>query len=686
MILVLCSEECLNDNSAVTKSSKARFDLDLHNEFEYYKQAIKSYLEGDAVERFDKRFRKMLSEDVIELCKKKAVAYVMAGTDRIDKSDVANILKQVKIAEKWSISQLKDAIPGFKEQYEYDTKMFEEASQTARNYEFYVKLSDIRGSENELALYSLIDYYYGLYVDCVNKKYELAESLKDTLNEIDSELVKLKEKKSKDIEECIKYYMYLENAKSNQTSDEIREYNQNVSIEKVELGDAYGHMKDVVNQIGIGAKVIVDIQGGDRISGYKRTALISLLEQRNVTVETVFSTDFHRDKAVSLIKDETKNYKISDFVSGINSFTQYGKAGKLVEYIGFVKDGAEYADLLNTIQEINDIVSVGDALKMGEKIEKLYKCLEALPDSEDEFVILKDEFRNNYKGVIKDGVVDKLGLIKWCIEKDFIQQALTLVEDMMPQLYFQRGIFKLVNCDSDTAKKLEWLTNSYRVEKENAIIYKNRLYWTIQEEIRGPVVNEIVNQLYIKNGEKLNEYREKSWKYQIKNELNVWLNTKESRNDYNAKINECKKLLDVINSNAKKDAVDRVEDLAKVLCISEDHKLRKARVFMRLSSLLEYDRLNKYDIRRNAYNNILSIVGNSKYKVTKEISLDLRVASKFVDNLDVINDNLNFYYTIRTQRNLVNHAKEADDKWTKEECIKQLNSYIQQFEELCEMA
>lgn len=82
-------------------------------------------------------------------------------------------------------------------------------------------------------------------------------------------------------------------------------------------------------------QLFIDMQGGSRTDGYVRNAVLSILNNElngQVKIRKIVATDFNPRNFANGIVDETKRYQITDLVSGMNAFIQYGKANLIQEY------------------------------------------------------------------------------------------------------------------------------------------------------------------------------------------------------------------------------------------------------------------------------------------------------------------------------------------------------------------
>lgn len=200
-------------------------------------------------------------------------------------------------------------------------------------------------------------------------------------------------------------------------------------------------------------KIYLDVQGGARTDGHVRSAVLSLLnndENKNVKLEQVIAIDYFRGNAANPIVDETKHYKITDLVSGMNAFIDYGKANQLVktwdelDQLGIKNEPIK--EIIKLMREVDHSLSLCDVNTLTENVKNLYLALDEsikVEDSNEEFIkVICNDIKEDYKGVVgDDGKVDIFSLVKWAKRKEFIQQAITLIESKMPSQMVKDGYF-----------------------------------------------------------------------------------------------------------------------------------------------------------------------------------------------------------------------------------------------------
>jgi len=272
--------------------------------------------------------------------------------------------------------------------------------------------------------------------------------------------------------------------------------------------DKFDNVAEIVNEIyRVGREIdcinlYVDMQGGSRTSGYVRNAVLSILnnqETSQIQIEKIVATEFNpRESWVSQIVDETDRYRIHDLVSGMNAFIRYGKADMLVKYC---EDMGENEDsrtkrLVDGMKEVDDAISLCDPNRLESGIRNLIRIIRKKDGTEGNYV--SNLFHAMEDGIIRDYgrllpeqntkcvKIDYLELVDWCCRKRLIQQALTVIEDKMPEVVLEKFIQIDVNRETDRWNKKEYLkklSKAFWKSNYNIGNEKNILFYGLTKEI-----------------------------------------------------------------------------------------------------------------------------------------------------------------------------------------------------------
>lgn len=231
----------------------------------------------------------------------------------------------------------------------------------------------------------------------------------------------------------------------------------------------------------------IDMQGGNRTSSYVRNAALSILSNQNPNkflIREIVATNYNSlFPGASEIVNETDRYRILDLASGMNAFIRYGKADMIQKYcedMNIVPESS-VGKLVSFMVKIDEAISLCDINALMESVEELRNFFLSEQVEENSYVgnifqTLQDGIRKDYGKLLEENKysakVDYLELIAWCARKGFIQQALTLIEDKMPELYIKKVfLYKFDDENGETQfKKIFGLKYENRIE--NTLFYR----------------------------------------------------------------------------------------------------------------------------------------------------------------------------------------------------------------------
>ncbi|MEG1012329.1 MAG: hypothetical protein RSE54_10720 [Ruthenibacterium sp.] len=307
-----------------------------------------------------------------------------------------------------------------------------------------------------------------------------------------------------------------------------------VPIEKNRNGGfSVENMTRIVNSIiERPAQVInihMDLQGMDKADSYTIWSMLSMASSANTKIQlkTMICTHHVEDHLVNRIDNEIKRYNIEIMLAGMRSFVKYGKADILEEY--FTLAPVEYPpmdQLLCAMKHIDAGVSLCNLsdLKYGiQSLKMLFRATDATPDNSESaalFMLLKSGIQHDYAALLEGEEVDVLELIAWALRKQFYQQALTIIESLVPRDVVHRGIFYYAREDADLAKVKEaWNLLFWNESPKNRFFFNDVDHYFIKSYGRGfinfrqekSLVNKDfaksrVEQLYNKNPEMCKAY------------------------------------------------------------------------------------------------------------------------------------------------------------------------------------
>ncbi len=262
-------------------------------------------------------------------------------------------------------------------------------------------------------------------------------------------------------------------------------------------------IKQVIEEINILSKNNNDLKisvigsGGYRDVSVLLIETIRLLKIYNIEIDSIINTNktFMNKTAKFFINDVTNVYNISDLVSGMDSFIRYGRADLIKQYYNDVikpktVGSSNLERLIDSLIEIDHAISISNIPSMEKAIVNISELKTATTEesttptlSDSIYSILLDGIMNSFEPILDKGEIDYLELIKWCYQKDFIQQALTIIENKMPGYMLKKGFFSFkltIELKNSQESPIIW-----EVDKNNT---NNRCYPQYKSLYKEPIL------------------------------------------------------------------------------------------------------------------------------------------------------------------------------------------------------
>ena len=210
----------------------------------------------------------------------------------------------------------------------------------------------------------------------------------------------------------------------------------------------------------------VDTHGGFRTSQEILNSALSLLQMEGIPIdpENIHAVDFISQESIEKNKEipttfftsAKDTFDIMNFVSGIHECINYGQIKSL--HMLQNTNPAEQ-EVQEHMQNIAEGIQLCDVDKFEKGLQALSQALPKLNANEN--AIENAGYLTLFQGLIRDSYGERLldnqhrrvvDEIKWCTEKGFIQQTLTLLESKMPREILKNGL--LVSKAQDDARSI----------------------------------------------------------------------------------------------------------------------------------------------------------------------------------------------------------------------------------------
>lgn len=405
---------------------------------------------------------------------------------------------------------------------------------------------------------------------------------------------------------------------------------------------------NIISGIDEEVELYIDFNGGQRYVAFMILAIANLMKIRSVNIRQIMTMNFdNKVNGIVPIQNMQPVFESFDLIAGISEYINYGRIRGLKKYFA-ASGNKEIQNILGEMEEFSNNLQLCRTDYVMENKDRLVKLLNDYADTKEEsgqpdsyvqlFHYVVRDILKGYDGLLNGELPD---IIDWCVNRDFIQQALTFCAEELPGYFWKSGIF--------TASP---------VEKESYNLFLDRIHKAGREF-------SSLKKIYRK------EHPEGSSKYAYE-----WMisylpySYKEQNKDYEALLRDVKyadkKMVflgpdgkDIDNLRKEKRVSDTVKDTFAELAGIFDAAERKSAAGRKDSE--ERKRLFK-DQFNEAAGKTMPLLWQSRHK---------RVISKRPRELQQI---LIVYHLLKDQRNKTNHADNGSEE-----------GEVWSYEQLCEM-
>lgn len=203
----------------------------------------------------------------------------------------------------------------------------------------------------------------------------------------------------------------------------------------------------------------MDMQGGDRNTISQMNAIVELLGRQGVTVMGRYANDFAYNKTLHTIRDASAEYRTYDLISAMDAFSRYGWGDSLKEFFeGKTRSGSREERLIDFIDKASTAISRCDPDGFDEAIDEIGKLGEEFrqPDAISEMDVVYRDIEEDYSTLYK-AEFRYVEQILWCLNKKFLQQALTIFEAKMPHEFVYSGMIYYLKDDATEQERKDFL-------------------------------------------------------------------------------------------------------------------------------------------------------------------------------------------------------------------------------------
>lgn len=190
-------------------------------------------------------------------------------------------------------------------------------------------------------------------------------------------------------------------------------------------------LSDILDCLRPGDQILLETTGGFRNIVIDMLLLSRILAYRGIrTVEAVYSN--HQTKT---LEDVTHMYHRFDLVSGMQELTSFGSARTLRSYYERHDAPPPVQELMAAMEGLKESIALCRTKQLPDRMERFNQALLAAEGCGDPMLkALLPAFREKF-----GESMTTLPLIRWCLGSGMLQQALTIYNELTPELIYGQG-------------------------------------------------------------------------------------------------------------------------------------------------------------------------------------------------------------------------------------------------------
>ena len=211
----------------------------------------------------------------------------------------------------------------------------------------------------------------------------------------------------------------------------------------------------------------VDLTGGMRHVNMMMLELTRLLEYSGLHIEKILYSNRDFKTETGRVEEVQNIYDLFQLMSGVEEFVNFGSVNALEIY--YRDKRANLSEPLNRLLDaMKDFAGAIKLCHYGQfntAIKNLHDAVKDFaPTNDIEDVLMATlivRIRKDYGDLIFQREKDDLRVIRWCLDKDYLQQALILYTERIPEYLGEKGIIVL---GTEQAKDLKRRADKDRLQ------------------------------------------------------------------------------------------------------------------------------------------------------------------------------------------------------------------------------
>lgn len=204
-----------------------------------------------------------------------------------------------------------------------------------------------------------------------------------------------------------------------------------------------GPLQRVLNEIqpgGMGKNSMGDEILLETTGGWRNTMMYLLLLSRVLTYnhnQTIGATyaDFNNQQ----ITDVSDLLRMFDLVGGMQEMSSFGNVRTLRKYFGAEPQDERIGELLDALEALNEAITLCRTSKVSGCLERFIHAVNEVKSCDNPLV---RQLTPAFDSIFRERKFKIRSLIRWCLERDMYQQAVTLYIECIPTEIFKNIVQK----------------------------------------------------------------------------------------------------------------------------------------------------------------------------------------------------------------------------------------------------
>ena len=444
------------------------------------------------------------------------------------------------------------------------------------------------------------------------------------------------------------------------TEETIFKYNENNG--DAENLKSVAEMAEKIQNFSKDKKIILhaDLTGGMRHINMMMLDIIRLLEYSGIKIGKIIYSNFATKRV-----EELKNiYDLFQLISGVEVFINFGSVKVLQEYYKNQTENisANLQNLLDAMKNFAEAIKLCRYGQFKNSVEKLHDAINDFSADENNLndilmARLIEKIKQQYENLIATRGQDDIKIIRWCIEKGYLQQALTLYTERIPE-YVGENFISMA--EEEEEKLLRAMKNDLR--NKNFYLLVNYLsesaeFLSYRGELQNKISNANTKYFYLVKNDAMKNIRSGNFDYKtfcerLFDEIDLPEELLRVENLFDeSKLHSMLNALNELKQNLIDISSPRLKPFEKIIAdlnfSSSDAQSRRIKIF--INSLLQMQKTHFLEIFPAFELNVKIL--RLQYMLENKIFYLRRVAQP--DFLNIMEK----YFRLKDERNHSNHAR-----------------------------